>query len=208
MANHTTPGVDGICSEHFIYGNRPTLCEILSCIYSSILNRGCVPKSFLTGILIQILKKPTLNPNVPKNYRPITLSSTYSKLIEMLIMPKDEFYDTQFGFRESRDTSMPCVLINDIASYFNDRGSSNLYICSLDAEKCFDSIWHDALLYNLWEKLPLHDWLLMYRWYNNAVVRWNGECRYSFKVTRGTHRYSILSLHIYGIFINDLLIDT
>ena len=120
-------GVDGICSEHFIYRDSPTLCEILSSIYSSVLNRGCVPKSFLTGILIPILKKPTPNPNVPENYRPITLSSTHSKLIEMLIMPKDELYDTQFGFRESRGTSMPCVLTNDIASYFNDRGTP-LYI--------------------------------------------------------------------------------
>ena len=57
---------------------------------------------------------------------------------------------------------MPCVLIDDIASYVNDRGSP-LYICSVEAKKCFDSIWHDALLYKLWEKLPLHHWLLMYR---------------------------------------------
>ena len=208
LKRSSSPGVDSICSEHFIYGNSPTLCEILSCFYSSVLNRGCVPKSFLKGILIPILKKTNLNPNVPENYRPIPLSSTHSKLIEMLIMPKDELYDTQFGFRESRGTSMPCVLINDIASYFNDRGSP-LYICSLDAEKCFDSIWHGALLYKLWEKLPLYHWLLMYRWYNNlkAVFRWNGECSYSFNVTRGTRQGSRLSPHIFGIFINDLLID-
>ena len=92
--------------------------------------------------------------------------------------------------------------------FFNDIGSP-LYICSLDDEKCFDSIWHDTLLYKLWEKLPLHHWLFMYRWYNNlnAVVRWNWECSYSFKVTRETRQGSIVSPHIFGIFINDLLID-
>ena len=102
--------------------------------------------------------------NVHENYRPITLSSTHSKLIEMLIMPEDELHDTQFGFRESRGTSMPCV---------HQWHYSPSYICSLDAERWFDSIWHDALLYKLWEKLPPHHWLLMYRWYNNlnAVVR-------------------------------------
>ena len=49
----------------------------------------------------------------------------------------------------------------------------------------------------------------MYRWYNNhnAVVRWNEECSYSFKVTRGTRQGSILSPHIFGISINNLLID-
>ena len=41
-------------------------------------------------------------------------------------MPKDELYDTQFELGESRVTSMPCALINDIALYFND--GAPLYI--------------------------------------------------------------------------------
>ena len=118
-------------SPNFLWSIPPNFCDTApilkhtSCFY--------IPTFYIFYI-------PTLNPNVPKNYRPLTLSSTHSELIEMLIMPKDELYNTHFGFRESRGTSMPCVLINDIASYFNDRGSP-LYICSLDAEKCLDSIW-------------------------------------------------------------------
>ena len=54
-------------------------------------------------------------------------------------MPKDEFYDTHLENPEVP----PCVLINDIESYFNDRGST-VYICSVDAEKCFDSVLYDA----------------------------------------------------------------
>ena len=58
LKRSASPVVDGICSAHFIYGNSLTLCEILSPICSKFLNGGCVPKSFLTGILIPILKSP------------------------------------------------------------------------------------------------------------------------------------------------------
>ena len=92
----SSPGVDCICSEHFIYGNSLTLCEILSCIYSSVL----VPKSFLTGILIPIKKNPL---SIRMYIRKLQTHNAKfdSKLIEMLIIPKDELYVTQFGFSES-----------------------------------------------------------------------------------------------------------
>ena len=44
--------------------------------------------------------------------------------------------------------------------------SSPVYICrsTLDAEKCFDSVLNDGLLYKLQCVLPLNHWLLIYRW--------------------------------------------
>ena len=42
------------------------------------------PSSFYNGVIIPILKKPTLDPNRPENYRPITLSSVHSKVIESI----------------------------------------------------------------------------------------------------------------------------
>ena len=35
---------------------------------------------------------------------------------------------------------------------------------------------------------PVHEWLLLYNWYNklNAVVKWNGSYSKPFDVTRGT----------------------
>ena len=38
--------------------------------------------------------------------------------------------------------------------------------------------------------LPVHEWLLLYNWYNklNAVVKWNGSYSKMFCVTRGTRQ--------------------
>ena len=52
--------------------------------------------------------------------------------------------------------------------------------------------------------LPIHEWLLLYNWYNklNAVVKWNGSYSKSFCVTRGTRQGSVLSSYLFNIFIN------
>ena len=47
-----------------------------------------------------------------------------------------------------KGTSLGCVLLNDIVKYFIHNGSP-MYLCSLNGDKCFDTIWHDALLYKL-----------------------------------------------------------
>merc|ERR1711888_234845 len=43
--------------------------------------------------------------------------------------------------------------LNDTAAFTKTRGSP-LYVCCLDAEKCFDSIWHSGLFYKLINTMP------------------------------------------------------
>jgi hypothetical protein len=200
-----SPGGDGITSEHLAHGKSPTLLLHLSTLYSVILSWCIVPDLLTTGVIVPILKKPTLNPNRPDNFRPITLSSIYSKLLEILVLPEDIAFDSQFGFRQGRGTSFSCALLNDTAVLFNDAGSP-LYVCSLDAEKCFDNIWHPGLFYKLWGNIPTNHWLILYKWYSNlkSVVKWDGHVSQPFRITRG-ERQSILSPQLFNIFINDLL---
>ena len=92
-----------------------------------ILSLGIVPNSFSLGVIVPILKKPTLNPNSPDNYRPITLSSTLSKVLEVIMTPADTVSKTQFGFCSGRGTSFACNLLSDVTQYFHNSGSPFLY---------------------------------------------------------------------------------
>ena len=51
------------------------LCSLLANVDSVILSSAswaCVPTYFTTGLIVPVLKKSTLNPNIVKNYRSVT----------------------------------------------------------------------------------------------------------------------------------------
>ena len=52
-----------------------------------------------------------------------------------------------------------------------------------------------SLFLKLIHVLPVHEWLLLYNWYDklNTVVKWNGSYSKPFDVTRGTRQGSVLS---------------
>ena len=201
-----SPGCDGITTEHLLHGMCPALASTLANLYSVVLSTSTVPSIVSAGLIIPVLKKPSSDPNLPSNYRPITLSSIHSKMIELVIMPNHDINDAQFGFREGRGTTFVTSLINDCAAYYKN-GKSAMFLCSLDAEKCFDSIWHHGLMFKLWPILPLHHWLFLYRWYRctNAAIRWNGAVSSSFSVSRGMRQGSVLSPVLFNIFLDELL---
>ena len=201
-----SPGVDGVTSEHLSYANSNTLRHYLQIVLSCLIQYTVVPNNFATGIIVPVLKRPSLNPNQVENYRPITLGSTYSKLMELFLIPSDNTMTTQFGFKDKRGTDFACGLMNDVLCYAKEKGSP-IYLCSLDAEKCFDRIWHDGLFYKLMDIIPSPHWSFLYKMYKqlNTKVRWNGTTSEQFKVTRGTRQGSILSPTLFNIFIDELL---
>lgn len=107
-------GVDLISTEHLQYGLSPVLCSFLGQIITVMLSWHVVGADMLTGSIVPVLKKPTLDPNIPGNYRQITVSTCYSKLLECLIKPDcDNCCDTQFGFRSGLGTDQACAFLHD-----------------------------------------------------------------------------------------------
>lgn len=205
LRSNSAPGLDGITSDHLKAG-KSILCSLLANALSAMLTWCVVPTSFCVGLIVPVLKKPGLNPNDVANYRPVTLSTTISKLLERLMVPEDDVTDTQFGFRKGMGTAFACTLLNDVMQYFKMK-KSPLYTCSLDAEKCFDSICHNALFFKLHDKIPAAHWLTLKRWYSGlkAAVKWRKTTSDLFVVSRGTRQGSVLSPHLFNIFIDGLL---
>ena len=131
-----------------------------------------VPDNFTNGTLVPIPKKPGCDTSIPKNRRPIVISSTLSDLLEMYVPEESnshEYHEFQFGFIPGRGTEIANALFNDVTTYCNARGSA-VYTCSLDAKGAFDAIPHSILFYKAAASLPKHCWHVMLSWYSRLTL--------------------------------------
>ena len=202
-------GHDGVQSEHLRYALGTGVEKILSEILTICGIYSVLPESFVIGLLVPILKKPTLDPSVPKSYRPIIVSSVFSKILEYVILDSVQNYkphDLQFGFVEQRNTNMAICISRDVIEHFNRRGSA-VYTCTLDAEMAFDGIPHCVLLQRAIGIIPDPWWHVMFVWYHNLVVKvkWNGSLSNTFKIEKGTRQGGLTSPLLFNLFYYDLV---
>ena len=211
LRSGSAPGEDGITSEHLKYALESSIVDQLSTMFTICFRYGIVPINFTRGLLVPLLKKPTLDPTKPTSYRPISISSIISKLIELHILDVSgghTFSDLQFGFVPGRGTGMAVSVVNDVISYCNKRGSA-VYTCALDAEGAFDAVPHDILFMKALNVIPDYCWLLMVRWYRDIVVhiKWGGHLSGPINVCKGTRQGGLSSPFLFNLFYQGM-IDT
>lgn len=204
-----SPGVDGITAEHLKYAIGSPLPIHLSVMLTLCLRHGCLPAVFYMGLVTPILKKPHLDPSKPQSYRPITVSVSLSKLLELYVLEECghfEAHPCQFGFVAHRGTNTAISLVSDVCAYSSSRGSS-VYLCSLDAEGAFDCLPHDILFMKAADVMPNHCWRIMYLWYSRmtASIKWSNSTSQPMPVTRGTRQGGLSSPLLFNIFYKELI---
>ena len=152
--------------------------------YNIIFLKGVFPKNWRTAIVIPIVKSDC-DPKDPNSYRPISLISCLSKILESIInkrlvwvMEKNSIFDSnQNGFRVGRSTLDNITsLVTEIQQAFSDKKYHITLF--LDLEKAYDTCWKQHVLkqlksYNFSGCLPLYIKNFLYN--RSIKVRANGE---------------------------------
>ena len=202
---------DLLLMSNAIINAPPIVFSILCFIVNAIISHGHVPQQWLSGTIFPLLKSANLDKSQPSSYRPITLSSLFGKVLDLLILDRyyDYFYscDLQFGFKKAHSTNHCTFVVKEVIDYYlhND---SDVYACTLDMQKAFDRVNIIKLFCKLLvRKLPVHIIRVLFLLYSqlSLTIFWNGNFSDIFVQLNGVKQGGILSPYLFCIFIDDML---
>ena len=146
-------GIDGI-GPKLLKHCALALYKPIHHIFMLSISHFYVPKDWRLHLITPYLHKSGDKSSV-KNYRPISLLCTISKVLEKIIYDKivsfvsQSISPLQFGFRPKHSTLQQLLLfVNSICESFSSKSQTD--VIYLDFKKAFDSVAHNKLLVKLW----------------------------------------------------------
>lgn len=182
--------------------------------FNLIYLKGFFPKSWRDAVIIPILKGDS-DPSDPSSYRPISLISCLSRLLEKIInkrliwyLEKMKLLDiNQLGFRIGKSTlDSITALVSEIQRAFeNNKYHITIF---LDLEKAFDSCWKQHVLkqiknFNICGCLPVYIKNFLYN--RTIKVRTNKTLSDPYNLQMGIPQGSALSATLFLIAVNSIV---
>ncbi len=214
LSSHpTTCPLDPIPS-HLLQAISPAVVPALTHIVNTSLHTGIFPSAFKLARITLLLKKPTLNPTLLGNYRPVSLLPFIAKTLERVVfnqvtafLTQNNLLDSnQSGYRSGYSTETSLISVVEDLRLARMASKSSLLIL-LDLSAAFDTVNHQILLSTLLRKGisgTALQWFDSYLSDRSFKVYWRGEVSKSQHLAKGVPQGSVLGPLLFSVYMASL----
>jgi len=185
----------------------------LSLVFNQLLSVSAVPNDWKNAVIVPVLKKGFAGS--VSNYRPISLTSVVSKLMERVITVKITDFllqnnllsDNQHGFLRHRSTCTNLLQCMNDWSLNIELGCQTVVVY-VDFAKAFDTVCHSKLMYKLYScgiRGSLLSWIKNFFSGRSHQTKVNGTLSDFTDLISGIVQGSGIGPILFIIFINDLI---